>query len=49
MRKIFAKKVTSKIGPKGWVRFQPTAFIGRGNSMSKELKKRGQIKAYSPF
>lgn len=35
---FFAGEVALEIGPKGWVGFQPTAFTGRGNSMSKELR-----------
>lgn len=40
MRKIFAKKVTSEVGPKEWMRFQSTAFIGRGNNNEQRIKEK---------
>lgn len=40
MRKIFAKKVTSEVDPKEWVRFQSTAFIGRGNNNEQRIKEK---------
>lgn len=44
---VFAGEVALKIGPKGRVGFQPTAFTGRGNSMSKELKPNKSLQSLS--